>query len=312
MTRVGNPGLWAAILAAVIFAALMLVAGSVHASFPGKNGRIAFTSDRLGDLEIYQMNTDGSHQVNLTRAPSVEDQRASYSADGKRLAYDAGNLGSGQEIYSMRSSGLLQTRLTRNGLFDADPAFSPGGRKISFTSNRITHSTEVFVMNSDGAGVKELTDAPGASFDPSFSPDGTKIAFVSNRDGDSEIFVMNADGSGEHRLTKNTASDDDPDWSPDGTKIAFSTNRTSDFEVFRMSAADTNNDGQGDNPKNLSNTVGQDLDPAYSPNGVRIAFQSNRDGNVEIYVMDATTGNPQTNLSQNDAADFQPAWQPLP
>jgi Tol biopolymer transport system component len=77
-------------------------------------------------------------------------------------------------------------------------------------------------------------------------------------------------------------------------------------------AADTNNDGLGDNPKNLSNTVGQESAPAYSPSGARIAFQSNRDGNVEKYVMDATTGNPQTNLSRKDAADFQPAWQPLP
>jgi Tol biopolymer transport system component len=291
---------------------LVVGIGSADASFPGANGHIAFTSNRLGNVEIFQMNADGSHQVNLTRTPNVNDQRASYSADGRKMVYDAGDGSNGQEIYTMCSSGLLQTRLTRNGLFDNGAAYSPDGKKIVFSSNRITHSTEVFVMNSDGTRVKELTDAPGASLDPTFSPDGQKIAFVSNRDGDSEIFVMKADGSAERRLTKNTSTDGSPDWSPDGKKLAFHTNRTGDFEIFRMAAVDANEDGQGDNPKNLTNTAGQDLDPAYSPSGARIAFQSNRDGNAEIYVVNATIGAPQENLSNNDAADFQPAWQRLP
>jgi Tol biopolymer transport system component len=78
-----------------------------------------------------------------------------------------------------------------------------------------------------------------------------------------------------------------------------------------MNVADTNHDGQGDNPRNLSDISGQDSDPVYSPDGTRIAFQTNRDGNAEIYVMNATTGISQVNLTQNAATDFEASWQAL-
>ncbi len=51
--------------------------------------------------------------------------------------------------------------------------------------------------------------------------------------------------------------------------------------------------------------------PAWSPDGTRIAFKSDRDGNDEIYVMNAD-GTGQTNLTSNAAVDYSPDWQPLP
>ncbi|NIM52761.1 MAG: hypothetical protein GTO22_26535, partial [Gemmatimonadales bacterium] len=45
-----------------------------------------------------------------------------------------------------------------------------------------------------------------------------------------------------------------------------------------------------------------DREPAWSPDGTRIAFASNRDGNYEIYVMDADGSNP-VRLTDNPAGD---------
>jgi TolB protein len=80
-----------------------------------------------------------------------------------------------------------------------------------------------------------------------------------------------------------------------------------------MESVDANNDHQGDRPTNLTKTPGQDLDPAYAPNGKRIAFQSNRDGNAEIYTMDTDPATDDAiNRTNNDTAvEFEPSWQPL-
>jgi len=109
----------------------------------------------------------------------------------------------------------------------------------------------------------------------------TKIAFISNRDGNWEIYVMNADGSELENLTNNPADDATPSWSPDGKKIAFVSVR--DFLW--------------------------DYEPSWSPDGKKIAFWSNRDGNREIYVMNAD-GSEQRNLTNNPADDVDPSWSP--
>ena len=61
----------------------------------------------------------------------------------------------------------------------------------------------------------------------------------------------------------------------------------------------------------LTRNLDTDLDPAWSPNGALITFTSNRDGNNEIYSMDADGGAP-TRLTTNTAEDTTPAWQAWP
>lgn len=68
----------------------------------------------------------------------------------------------------------------------------------------------------------------------------------------------------------------------------------------------------GANPINLTNHPAEDNRSSWSPDGTRIAFDSNRDGDREIYVMNADGTNP-VNLTQNpDDWDFNPSWGPVP
>jgi TolB protein len=65
----------------------------------------------------------------------------------------------------------------------------------------------------------------------------------------------------------------------------------------------------GTNLRNLTNHPEDDVTPAWSPDGQRIAFVTGRDGDLEIYIMDANGENPR-NLTNHPAKDIAPAWSP--
>ena len=210
--------------------------------------RIAFASDRDGNLEIYVMGQDGSNVVRLTNtATNVADQFPSWSPDGTKIAF-VSNRDGDSEIFVMNSDGSNITQLTTNAFGDAHPQFSPDGSKIVFSTNRDAPSTqppygkwEIYEMNADGTGVRRVTNDGAVAELPSYYNNGTKILFDSNRAGPNDIYVMNVDGSGIARLTNNLATNYLAVGSPDQTHIMFtSAVSASHAEVYLM-----NGDGTG-------------------------------------------------------------------
>jgi len=276
----------------------------------GTPGKIAFTSTRDGNNEIYLMNPDGSEQTRLTNNPAL-DYTPGWSPDGSKIVFSSDRDGNG-EIYVMNADGSGQTRLTNNLAPDYFPAWSPDGARIAFTRQMTGTNLEIFVMNANGTGEVNITNSPTNDQMPAWSPNGTRLAFASDRDAPTlELYTMNVDGSGITRLTNNpNGIDYYPAWSPDGTKIAFTTDRVSnphsyDFalEVFVMNA-------DGTNQTNLTNHGRGDLNPAWAPDGSRIIFASDRATAQyvpQLYSMNSN-GTDVIRLTNTAATDVLPAW----
>ena len=228
--------------------------------------KIAFTSLRDGNAEIYVMNADGSNQTRLTNNPA-NDSWPNWSPDGTTIAFQSNRDGN-FEIYVMNADGSNQTRLTNNKEGNFCPAWSPDGTKVVFISNRDGNS-EVYIMNVDGTNQLRLTKNTGIDQNPTWSPDGTKIVFSAiGSGGTAEIYIMNPDGSNQTAITK-SAMGTTPSYSPDGVKIAFTSLRDGNQEIYVMNP-------DGSNQTRLTNNLGIDSFPSWSPDGTKIAFSSNR------------------------------------
>lgn len=152
-----------------------------------------------------------------------------------------------------------------------------------------------------------------------FSGTNGKITFASDRDftGVLDIYVMDPNGDNQTPLTNNAeVYDTNPVFSPSGTKIAFDSSPDGNRDIYVMNASDTNADGNGDNLRRLTKKTARDEEPAFSPDGRRIAFMSDRvdpTGEPDIYVMKARPEgkkNRPRNLTKNAARDAEPSFSP--
>jgi GDSL-like lipase/acylhydrolase family protein/WD40 repeat protein len=271
----------------------------------GRNGRIAFASNRLGGSDIFVTNSNGTFPVNLTLALG-DDIDPAWSPDGTRIAF-ASNRDGDNEIYVMDDDGTGVAQLTSNSADDRDPTWSPNGQFLAFRSSR-TGNNEIFRMTASGGSQTNLTNNSASDFLPDWSPDGSEIAFQRFTSGSStgqgnEVLKMNADGQGQTNLVNNAASINDgaPAWSPDGRTIAFHSNRDGDFEVFTMT-------WEGGSVSQRTANGASDGEPDWSPDGALMTFHSNRDGSNDIFTM-TSSGGSQTNRTLDAANDVSPSWQ---
>lgn len=196
--------------------------------------RLAFTSTRDGNEEIYVYDTDTGAQTRIT-FDAARDRDPAWSPDGTRLAFASTRDGN-PEIYLVSASGGFPTRLTFNPADDRQPAWSSTGA-IAFASDRI-NDFDLYAMADDGSGLRRLTDADGPDLDPSWSPAGDQLAFAhAGTGGNFDVRVIDADGANTRPLVASPADEHFPAWSPDGTRIAYVTG-TGGGQYASVTAAD--------------------------------------------------------------------------
>ena len=209
---------------------------------------------------------------------------------------------------------------------------SPEG-KIVFVKQVPEHDdlTDIWVMDADGSNQTNLTNTPGTNEgQPAWSSDGTRIAFTSDQDEVppfTDIWVMNADGSNQTNLTPTVDNPEtppeeidnfheyQPSWAPSGTQIVFVREIPGQviFEQPDIFVMDT--DPATTDAINLTNTDASERDPAWSPDGTKIAVAGVRgprgEGGWEILTMDPD-GQNETILTGDtfEGEDRAPDWSP--
>jgi len=211
-------------------------------------------------------------------------------------------------IFGADADGKHARRLTKEkgdpstptGLFfQVQPAWSPDAKKIAFASGR-DGTPHLFAMNADGTGTTRLTDSDQGDDHPSWSADGKRIVF--SREG--ALFEIPAAGGKGHRVGRGIGSAMSPAFSPNGKLIAYDYRKPgfSIREIYVMNA-----DGTG--IRQLTRLDHVSSLPAWSPDGKRLAFQSNSVGHFEIYTV-ALDGTHVRQLTTSPTDVIQPAWAP--
>ena len=170
---------------------------------------------------------------------------------------------------------------------------SPDGKQLLYMAGTWT-ATRLMVSALDGSKARQVPTGSPIAWNNHWSPDGQRIAFTGRDDssGKLAVFVMQADGS-ERRQVTHLAPEEGaaqwPVWSPDGRQLAIQVNvlkaHTACIWVVDVASGEARKLAAHERPY-------LDETPSWFPDGKRIAFQSDRTGRMEVWVMEADGSSP--------------------
>lgn len=193
--------------------------------------------------------------------------------------------------------------------------WSPDNSKFAFILTSGANASQILRIWDLRLNAKDRdldsSDTGGGLSSPAWSADGTKIAYIL-RSADDRLWKVkyvfyNATSDPTERVHEVCATSSGPQfrggisWGKSGL-LALAVNTTGLSDIHTMFAAD-NSCGTA----NLTNNPADDSNPVWSPDGKQIAFSSTRDGNSQIYVMNAD-GTGVRRLSKNAFKEFSPSW----
>ncbi len=310
---------------------LLLAAGYILRSNDGGQSwsawqpRIAFTSDREGNRELYTMTEKGEDILRLTNSPAG-DENAAWSPAWSYLAFQSNRSGN-WDIFTLRADcppGLAEcelAQLTDSPGDDMLPAWSPDGRQIAFVSTR-DGNPEIYLMDRDGQNQRRLTFNDSGDWRPAWLPDSRHLLFSSSRSGNNDIYRLTVPASlsaplaAEPEITPlitDPADDRDPAVGSNGT-IFFLSNRAGEMQSYGYRLAYDNRPriepasqgvGAEGHPSPFNSSLG--LEP-----GLLISLET--EGNSDIYL---ATPYSSRQLTTAPGFEGQPAggpvwWQPDP
>ena len=289
-----------------VLLALAVGAGVAGAKPLGTNGQITFArfNPALGDTQVYVVNPDGTHE-RLVQGPTDTGECPKWFSDGAHIATCGSPVGLSR-IINPDDGTFRDVGEQDPNLFNPCGLPSPDGSLLlceTFSEDGSQNGIHT-VRSSDGGGLQQITSNPGGDDVPgSWSPNGKRIVFQRfGPDSYEGVFVVNVNGTGLKQILPPTiqANCCTFDWSPQGNDIAFSRRATPDVH---SSLWIVHSDGSGLRPLNVepSSACGGAnsdpsadgcLQPAWSPDGTKIAFAKGQDldedGNIYTVNVDGS------------------------
>ena len=237
----------------------------------------------------------------IYRLKSVSDPQV--SPDGKWVAYvlstpDSAKDKSDADIWMINWEGTESVKLTASPDGESRPRWSPDGKYLTFLSSRYdTKSSQLWKMDRRGGEAEKLTELKYSIGDYVWSPDAKRIVLVIQ---DQE----SSDEADKKKSAKPIMIDRYHFKSDEGGYLERKRNHLYVFDV-QTKKLDTLTRGDFD-----------EANPIWSPDSKKIAFVSNRttdadrNGNSDIWVMEAKKGTAMKQLTTWQDADINPAWSP--
>lgn len=185
--------------------------------------------------------------------------------------------------------------------------------KIAASCDR-TGKKEIYIMNYDGTEAKQITRHRSISFGPAWSPDGNRIAYSvytrhANNLKNIDLYEYNFKTGAVRLISARTgpsggAINGGPAYSPDGKKLAATLSFQGNPEIYLIDPAKTSSLSR------ITHSMGFDVDPNFSPDGLNIAFVSSRSGQPMVFKMKADGGEV-TRLTYAGKYNATPTWSPL-
>jgi Tol biopolymer transport system component len=305
-----------------VMVAAFMVASPAYATYPGRNGRIAFQADTGAGNQIYTVRPNGHdlfQVTHVTPAAGGIDPGTSgattpdWSADGHWIAFSLNECtvamihpdGTGLRVVASQTPGGCET----------DPAFTPDGRHLVFERfDPATDDDAIWIMRLNGEGRRRLGTGPGGAATPEVSPDGQTVTFLSFTPPNdlTAIFAVGIHGGPVRQVTPTlNGITFKHDWAPDGSRLVMSDN--ADNPDLPVNVVTIRPDGTGLRYLTDNQTPDQRaFAGSYSPNGKWIVFRQESGDQSALMVM-RTNG--QGLHAILPFSDFRPRsidWGPVP
>jgi Tol biopolymer transport system component len=214
---------------ALLLAAILLSQGC---SQPDEPGKIVFTSNRDGNLEIYTALDDGTEQFRVTDHPASDDS-PSWSPDGTSILFASDRDGA-WNIFLVRADGTGLQQLTTGTGSNTAPSWAMDGSAILFSSSRDAINGDLYLMDPDGGNIRRLTNAPDVKENSVMTRDGSTVFLTVNHKEMRSVASLDAGAGQFRRLTPEGSQSLSVQLSRDERRLLYISNRAGSYDVYSL------------------------------------------------------------------------------